>query len=250
MLRLGAIAIALLPVALGVLLRDVPWGAWIGPGLAIVGGVAFTLVRPRVRALVLLGTMLAVLAGLAAPQLPVDLGDEQVLDLRTDPVPAGLVGRVAVTGFYREEWTLAEYAVPQGALPEQDAPAEAILVPLLGADQGPVPLRDAVIVVRVRPGQERATGARTVRGVAQALDAELLGAFVQASGLQVPGGVQGVLVDALGEHQTPTWLRGLLVGLAAVGSLVCLWIAAMGREQPSAGDPRRRGRRGADPTKS
>lgn len=226
MLRLGAIAIALLPVALALLLRHLPWGAWVGPGLAIAGGVALTLARPRVRALVLLGTMLAVLASLAAPQLLLELGDERSLDLRTDAVPPTLEGPVAVTGLLREEWTLAEYAVPQGALPDQDAPAEAILVPLLGVEEGPVPLRDAVVVVRIRPGTEHAPGPRTLRGLAQPLDPELLSAFVQASGVEPPPGLRGVLVDAIDQHPSPPWLRGLLVALASLGALVCLWIAA------------------------
>lgn len=238
---------ALLPPLLGMLLGSSSWGrtwgAWIGPGLAIAGGVAFTLARPRVRALVLLGTMLAVMAGLAAPQLPVELSDEQAFDLRTDSVPPELEGRVAVTGFFRAERTMAEYAVPEGALPQQDGPAEAVLVPLLGVESEAVPLRDVLVVARVRPGAERKGGLQTVRGLAQALDDELLAVFVQSSGLEIPSGMRGILVDAVDEHPTPVWLRSVLVVLATIASLACLWIAAQGREQPSAGAPRRRAHR-------
>jgi hypothetical protein len=228
-LRLGAIAIVLLPVVLGVLLGDRSWGAWLGAGLAVVGGAAFTLVRPRARGLVLLGTMLAVLAGLIAPELAVAV--PRVIDLRTEDVSPDLRGPVVVTGYFRDEQSMAEYAVPEGALPQQDAPAKALLVPLLGVEQGAAPLREVVFVARVRPGQEKAEGVQTVRGHARALDPELLAVFVQASGVAAPEGLRGVVVDAVDERRTPGWLHGGLVGLALVGAMVCLGLAAR-REVP------------------
>lgn len=228
MLRLGAIAIVLLPVVLGVLLRDLSWGVWLGAGLAVVGGFALTLVRPQARSLVLLGTMLAVLAGLAAPQLPIELEEPTLVDLRTDDPPPTLRGPVVVTGFFRDEWTMAEFAVAEGALPRQDGPAEAVLVPVLGVEDEAVPLRDAVIVARVRPGQELAGGPQTLHGRARALEPELLAAFVQASGVDVPAGAQGVLVDAVVAQRTPGWLLGGLVSLAMIGAVVCLSLAARG----------------------
>lgn len=233
-LRLGAIAIALLPVVLGVLLHDLHGAAWLGAALALVGGVVFTLVRPRVRALVLLGTLLAAFAGLVAARIPAVFADAPVIDLRTASMPPDLTGSMVVTGFPREEWILAEYAVPEGALPQQDAPAEAVLVPFLGVEDGPVPLRGAVVVVRVRPGDERAVGPQTLRGRARPLEDELLSAFVQASAVRAPADLRGVLVDTIDERPTPVWLELVLVLLATLGALVCLWIAGTGREQPAA----------------
>jgi hypothetical protein len=231
-LRLGAIAIVLLPVVLGVLLRDLSWWAWLGPGSAMIGGIAFTIVRPRARGLVLLGTMLAVLAGLAAPQLPVEVEEPTRVDLRTEEAPPDLRGPVVVTGFFRDEWTMAEYAVAAGALPQQDAPAEALLVPLLGVEEGAAALREAVIVVRARPGQEKATGVQTVHGQARALEPEILGTLVQASRVAAPAGVVGVMVDVVGDGGAggqgagDGWLRGAMVALAMMGAMVCLWLAA------------------------
>jgi len=228
-LRLGAIAIVLLPVVVGVLLRDLSWGVWLGAGLAVAGGLAFSAARPQARSLVLLGTLLATLAGLAAPQLPVGLEEPTLVDLRSEDAPAGLRGAVVVTGFFREEWTMAEFAVAEGALPQQDAPAEAVLVPLLGVEEGAVPLREVVIVVRVRPGEETAGGVQTVYGRAKALEPEILSALLQASRVAAPAGVQGVLVDVVEggqEQRTPAGLRWGLVGLAMLGALVSLWIAA------------------------
>jgi hypothetical protein len=241
-LRLGAIAIVFLPALLGVLLRELPWGVWLGAGLAVVGGIAFTIVRPRARSLVLLGTLLAVVAGLAAPQLPVVALEPTRVDLRTQEVPPGLRGPVEVIGFFRDEQSLAEYAVAEGALPQQDAPAQALLVPLLGVEEGPVPLREAVLVVRTRPGPEQAPGVQTVHGHARALEPELLAAFVQASGVAAPAGLVGVVVDAVAEPQTgaqaPAWLRGALLGLALLGALVCLGLAARREPAPESGAPR------------
>lgn len=227
MLRLCAIAIVLLPVVLGVLLRDLTWGAWLGVGVAVVGGMALSFARPRARSVVLLGALLAALAGLAAPQLPVELEEPTLVDLRREDPPPGLRGPVVVTGFFREEWTMAEFAVAEGALPKQDGPAEAVLVPLLGVEEGAVPLREAVIVARVRPGRESAAGVQAVHGRARALEPEILSTFVQASGVAAPSGagVTGVLVDATVERRTPGWLVGGLVGLAMAGAMVCLTLA-------------------------
>lgn len=236
MLRLCAIAIVLLPVVLGVLLRDLTWGAWLGVGVAVVGGMALSIARPQARSLVLLGTLLAALAGLAAPQLPVELEEPTLVDLRRDAPPPGLRGPVVVTGFFREEWTMAEFAVAEGALPKQDGPAEAVLVPLLGAEEGAVPLGEVVVVARVRPGRESAAGVQVVRGRARELEPEILSTFVQASGVPAPsgaGGVAGVLVDATMERPTPGWLLGGLVALAMAGAMVCLTLAV----RPRAGDP-------------
>lgn len=232
MLRLGTIAIVLLPVLLGVVLHHVAWIPWTGAGLALVGGVVLTLARPRARGLVLLGTMLAVLAGLASPQLPAQLQPPTHLDLRTDSVPTDLRGAVIVTGYLRDEHSMAEFAVPEGALPRQDAPPEALLVPLHGAPDGPVPLRDVVLVARVRPGQERIAGPQTLHGHARPLEPELLSAFVQASGLTPAPGVQGILVDVALEPRTPGWLLAGLVVLAMLGAAVCLLLATRGTALP------------------
>jgi hypothetical protein len=225
-LRLCAIAIVLLPVVGGVLLRDLSWGVWLGVGLAVAGGVALSVARPRARSLVLLGTLLAVLAGLAAPELPLEIEEPRLVDLRSEEAENGLRGAVMVTGFFREEWTMAEFAVAEGALPQQDAPAEAVLVPLLGVEEEAVPLRGAVVVARVRPGREKEGGVQTVHGRARALEPEILSALLQASGVVAPSGVEGVLVDAaVVEERTPGWLRWGLVGLAMVGAMVSLGLA-------------------------
>jgi len=225
-LRVVAFAIVLLPFGLGVLLRDESWGAWVGAGLAMAGGLVLTFARPSARGLVLLGTMLAVLAGLAAPQLPLVLEEPAVVDLRSEDAPPGLRGPVVVTGFFRPEHTMAEFAVAEGALPRQDGPAEAVLVPLVGVEEGEVPLRETVVVARVRPGREEERGVRTLHGRARALEPEILSAFVQASGVDAPAGVQGVLVDATAEPRAPGWLLGGLVALAMMGATVCLVLAA------------------------
>jgi hypothetical protein len=227
-LRVGAIAIVLLPVVLGVVLRERSWGVWAGTGVAMAGGLALTYVRPQARSLVLLGTLLAVLAGLAAPRLPIEVTEPTRVDLRAEEPPPELHGPVVVTGFFRDAWTMAEFAVPEGALPQQDGPAEAVLVPLLGVEDGAVPLRGAILVARVHPGQEHARGPQTVHGRAGPLEPELLATFVQASGVDVPPGVQGVLVDAVVPQRPPSGLLGALVSLAMLGAVVCLTLAARG----------------------
>jgi hypothetical protein len=225
-LRLGAIAVVLLPVVLGVVLREVSWGAWVGAGLAVVGGMAFVSARPSARGLVLLGTLLVMLVALAAPQVPLAIDEPRQVDLRSEDAPVGLRGPVVVTGFLRDEWTMAEFAVAEGALPQQDAPAEAVLVPLLGVEEGAVPLRGAVIVARVPPGRERAAGPQTLHGRARALEPEIMSAFVQASGVAAPAELEGVLVDATAEQRAPAWLLGAVVALAMAGALVCFGLAA------------------------
>ncbi len=226
MLRLGAIAIVLLPLATSVALRDLEWAPWLGIGVAVLLGLVLTLARPRSRSLVLLGTMLAAFGGLSAPQLEGNDGPATVVDLRNDPLPADLRGTAEIAGFFREEWVLAEYAVPEGDLPRQDDAAAAQLVPFLGVEEGPIPLEGAILIVRVEPGKEKATGVQTLRGQARTLERELLGTFVQASGLQVPSDVHGVLLDTLAPEQPQSrWIRGLLASLAIISAFACLWIA-------------------------
>lgn len=239
MLRLGAIAILLLPPAFGLALRDLAWGAWIGVGLALAIGLAIGIARPRARSLVLLGTLLAAFAGLTIPQLSLRRPDDLTLvDLRTEELSGALRGPARITGYFRREWMLAEYAVAEGDLPQQDESAAAQLVPFAGVEQGPIPLRGAVLIVRVRPGEQESAGLQTVQGRARALEDELLGTFVQASGLQVPAGVQGVLLDTLAPiDASPSWLRAGLVSLALVAAFACVWIAT--RPLPSDGGPRR-----------
>lgn len=242
MLRLCAIAIVLVPVVLGVLLRDFTWGSWPGAGVAVLGGLALSVARPRARSLVLLGAMLATLAGLVAPRLPLEVEEPTLVDLRDEDPPPGLRGPVVVSGFFREEWTMAEFAVAEGALPQQDGPAEAVLVPLLGVEEGAVPLREAVIVARVRPGREAATGVQTVHGRARALEPEILSALVMASGVEAPSGVVGVLVDAAAEEErSPGWVFGAVAGLAVVGALVCLGVAVRRRAGEGDGESDGRG---------
>lgn len=231
MLRLGAIVIVLLPVGLGVFLRDSSWAAWLGPGLALVGGLAFAMARPHARSLVLLGSMLAVVAGLIAPQLSSAAREPIVLDLRTDQPTLGLRGPVVVTGFFRAESTMVEFAVPEGALPQQDGPAEALLVPLLGVEQEAAPLGDVVLIARVRPGREQAKGVQTIEGLARPLEPQLLATFLQASGVTAPPELEGVLVDAAQPPRAPASLHAALLMLAILAALVCLLLAA--RRQPA-----------------
>lgn len=216
----------LLPPALGLALRAVTWGAWVGVGLTLALGLAIGLARPRARSLVLLGTVLAAFASLKVPQLSRPGSAPALIDLRTEELSGQLRGTVRITGFFRDEWVLAEYAVPQGTLPQQDDAAAAQLVPFVGVEEGAIPLRGAVLIARVRPGQQESAGLQTLQGRARALEDELLETFVQASGLQVPPGVQGVLLDTLGPGDpSPPWLQALVVTLALLAAFVCLWLA-------------------------
>lgn len=237
MLRLGAIVILVLPLALGAGMPETVWAPWLGVGLAGLAALALSVARPAARSLVLLGTALSAIAALSAPRaLPTDAAaPATTVDLREHPAPAELSGPAEVTGFFRREWMLAEYAVAPGDLPRQDETAAAQLVPFLGVEEGPIPLRGTVLVARVRPGDERAAGVQTLRGQLRPLEPELLGTFVQASGLEVPPGVQGRLLDTLA-RPTPEspWLRGALASLALIAAFVCLWLAT----RPPPAEPR------------
>ncbi len=225
-LRLGAIVIVLLPLVISAALRDLAWAPWLGAGVALLLGLTVTLLRPRARSLTLMGTMLAVFAGLTAPQLEMPMGAPTVVDLRSDSLPSDLQGPAEITGFFRNEWVLAEYAVAHGDLPQQDDAAAAQLVPFVGVEDGPVSLSGAVLIVRVRPGQEEAAGVQTLTGRVRRLEDELLATFIQASGLAVPAGVHGLLLDTLVPVGGPAvWIRGALVFIALVAAFVCLWIA-------------------------
>ncbi|MEM6296105.1 MAG: hypothetical protein AAGA54_32830 [Myxococcota bacterium] len=225
---------------------------------ALAGVVALVLVAVLRRNLV----MLLVAGGLAAlgaqsagqARLMLDVAtDAQTdgafpfFDLTADPMPDPAPPYVSVQGYYRGGWTLDEYAVERGDMPDQSAPPVATLVPFTGskaeiieldaegsAANGWTPLAPgtAIIVVRVAPGTALdQQSASVVRGKTEVLDPEILGTLVSVGG---DGAEQarGVLVDTLAiPKPQDAWLE-LGLALIALGIAVgSAWVASAPREE-------------------
>lgn len=215
---------ALVPALFAALLGSpAPW-SWLLAAIALPLGLV---TRPRVRASWtpwLLGVMLAVIAassaGRARHLLEVTTArDWPTVDLSRAPVPTPPPEYLAVQGVLRTGIVLDEYDVEDGALPDQSRPAVAVLVPVAPSRDPTVPMREPIVVARVRPSELAAFAdgdATTLRGRAEPLQAELLATITDLAGAG-PRPTAGVLIDTL---RVPTprdaWTAVLIVAVLAL----------------------------------
>ena len=161
-------------------------------------------------------------------------------DLRSGGIPEPVPPYARVSGFVRSGWTLDEYAVERGELPDQSADPIAVLVPVVGApaaaEEGDTPSQGnpiepgvAVVVARVAPS---ATFVRThptsLDGKTEPLDPDILATLVQVQG--DPAQIHGVLLDTLAvPSRQDAWLELGLGLIALVVAMVCGFVAAAPR---------------------
>ena len=211
-------------------LADQPGAAPLAAGL--VGAVTIAL-RPRAWGLLLLGIALSILAaqlgGGARNLLDASdaLGDRwPAYDLTKTPFPVGAPEYVEVSGHFRDEWVLDEYAVPQGEHPDQNQPARAVLVPMAGSTDEVLKLEGAIVVARVSPGRADADGRQTVRGKVAPLDPQVIGALVRVGAGVTEDDLEGVLVDTFDvPDRSAGWTRAGLALLCSLIALGCFWFA-------------------------
>lgn len=219
--------------------------AWWVPASAGVVALVWLVVLRRSWALMLVAGGLAALgaqtAGKASVMLDVSTdaatnGTFPFFDLRDGGIPEPVPPYVRVSGFVRSGWTLDEYAVERGDLPDQSAEPIAVLIPVTGTAAteaageeprgNPIDAGTAVVVVRVKP--KTAFDGRTpsvLQGKTEPLDPELLGTLVQVQG--DPGDIRGVLVDTLAVPSgQDAWLEIGLAAIALVVAMACGFIAA------------------------
>lgn len=163
-------------------------------------------------------------------------------DLRSGGIPEPVPPYVRVSGFVRSGWTLDEYAVEAGALPDQSADPIAVLVPIVGA--AAVPREDgapdqgnqiepgvAVVVARVAPSAAfDGSHATSLDGKTEPLDPDLLATLVQVQG--DPAQLRGVLVDTLAiPSRQDAWLELGLAFIALLVAMVCGFVASAPRPE-------------------
>ncbi len=141
-------------------------------------------------------------------------------DLASAPMPTSPPQYVAVTGVLRDGWTLAEYAVDAGDVPDQSRPAAAVLVPMTPTNDPTVRLQGAMVVVRVPTDTPRTTNRITLYGRTEPLDKALALTLVDLADGSADDLV-GVLVDTLHLPQPrEAWTAvGLVLGLVVGSSL-------------------------------
>ncbi len=164
-------------------------------------------------------------------------------DLRGGGIPDPAPPYVRVSGFVRAGWTLDEYAVEAGAIPDQSADPVAVLVPVVGS--AAVPLEDgasdhghriepgvAVVVARVAPSAVfDGSQPTTLDGKTEPLDPELLATLVQVQG--DPAQLRGVLVDTLAiPSRQDAWLELGLALIAVLVAMLCGFMASAPRPNP------------------
>ncbi len=164
-------------------------------------------------------------------------------DLRETSLPTPAPPYVAVRGHYRGGWTLDEYAVRPGQLPDQSSDPGAVLVPFtatrdavieigsgqLTASSPPKP-GTTIVVARVGPRTPlEGTDPVVLRGKTSPLEPELMETLVQVTGANASD-ARGVLVDTLA---VPTlrdaWLELGLALIALCIAIASAWFAAAPR---------------------
>ncbi len=217
-------------------------GAWWVPAAA--GGVAVLWLAWLRRSVVLLlvaGGLAALGAQTAATaRVMVDVstdaateGEFPFYDLRDGGIPEPVPPYVRVSGFVRSGWTLDEYAVARGDLPDQSAEPIAVLIPVTGSpaagDQTKGSLvtpGESIVVVRVPPKAAFDGNTPTaLQGKTDTLDPELLRTLVQVQG--DVGQIRAVLVDTLAiPSRQDAWLELGLAAIALLVAMACGFVAA------------------------
>ena len=228
--------------------------AWWVPASGAAVAVVWLVVLRRAFALMLVAAGLAALGaqstagGRAMLDVATDATTEGAFpffDLREGGIPEPVPPYVRVSGFVRNGWTLDEYAVERGDLPDQSAEPIAVLVPVVGAP--PVVLDDdsegrkgnpiapdtAVVVARVAPNTAFDGASLTgLSGKTAPLEADVLHTLVQVQG--DASAVRGVLVDTLAlPSRRDAWLELGLAAIALLVAMACGFVAAAPRPDES-----------------
>lgn len=219
-------AVAFVAVGIAPALADSPWPVALAAGLPAAGVLAW---RRRNATLVVLAFVLAAIAGFAGGRarqlLDVTSDDWPTFDLASAPLPDDPPQYVAVTGWFRGQWRLGEYAVPEGKLPDQSRRADAVLVPFVGSREDDVVHGGSIVVARVRDDEvvDRSEPT-TIRGRVEPLADELLHTLVQVSA--EGGAARGVLLDTLAAPQRrEVWTNLAIAAIVALVAFACLWFA-------------------------
>lgn len=163
-------------------------------------------------------------------------------DLRSGGIPEPVPPYVRVHGFVRSGWTLDEYAVERGGLPDQSSPPAAVLVPVVGApaveledgaqsERNPIEPGVAVVVARVAPSATFEHSQPTsLYGKTEPLDPDVLATLVQVQG--DPAQLHGVLLDTLAiPSRQDAWLELGLAFIALLVAMICGFVAAAPRPE-------------------
>jgi hypothetical protein len=235
---LAAIVVPLL-VTISAISNAHPLMFWIGPLAAIACALPIAVKATT-----------AAMAAAASPELPELLrvtGDPDAMpvhDLREGPVPEHQDGYVAVRGYLRKDWVVDEYRVADGVRPDQNEPANAALLPLLGTNAVMIQADDQlgrVIVARVNPEQLEGPPLVTLRGRLAPVGAEIVDSLfsvqLDEKGLasEVSLRPKAIMLDTFdmptrGQALTRT---GLAVG-ASLLSLILLLLALPRAPKPAA----------------
>ncbi len=217
-------------------------GWWL-PALGAAPALLWLVATRRSIALWLVAASLAGLATQSAAQArvlwTVSSGEGFVdVDLREGALPDPAPAYVRALGYTRSGWTLDEYAVAPGGLPQQDETPVAVLVPMLGdrgaddgadASEAPEGRRiqpgTAIVVARVSPNAVlRAGDIAQLSGKTSPLDPQLLRTLVQVEG--DPASVRGIVLDTLAVPSAQdAWLEVGLAALALLVAVACAFVA-------------------------
>ncbi|MGH1341346.1 MAG: hypothetical protein ACRBN8_07345 [Nannocystales bacterium] len=219
---------------------------WVPAGAAAVALLWLLALRRSVILLVVAGGLAALGAQTSAKaramlDVASDAATEGALpfyDLRSGGIPEPVPPYARVSGFVRSGWTLDEYAVERGELPDQSASPIAVLVPVVGAPaavsegdeaqtQGhKVEPGVAIVVARVAPSATFVPSQpSSLDGKTEPLDPDILATLVQVQG--DPAQLHGVLLDTLAiPSPQDAWLELGLGLIALLVAMACGFVAA------------------------
>ncbi|MFO0634807.1 MAG: hypothetical protein U0168_18340 [Nannocystaceae bacterium] len=228
-----ALVAAVVPAAIAAALAPGPaWMWWSLPCLLPAAWLVRAWAQPG-RAQAVVGLVLAAAGALASARARglADVAWRDAwprIDLATDAMPSQPPVWLEVAGVLRDGWVLGEYPPGPGQVPDQSRPAEAVLVPMTGADVEVVTLQGAIVVARVRADAARGPGRVVLRGHTEPLAPELAQTLVDLGGA-APSHVSAVLLDTLQVPQP----RQATVALVLALALVLAAIAAFAWREPA-----------------
>lgn len=209
-------------------LADSPWPVAIAAGVPAVAVLAW---QRRQLTLLAVAFTLAGVAGYAGgrARLLLDVTQDEAwpfFDLTREPLPEELPAYLAVSGYFRGQWRLSEYAVPEGELPDQSSRADAVLVPFVGTRDDVVQHEGFIVVARVdADAVVEGVSPTTIRGKVEPLEDDLLHTLVQVAA--EGDGARGILLDTLQRPaRREVWTNLAIAAIVALVAFACLWFAA------------------------
>jgi hypothetical protein len=231
---LSVLATLVIPASALVLAEYLPW-SWLLPCLAAAVALPLLFARPKAIFSILIGAGLAALSAKTIADAHDVLtaassqDDWPTYDLTDGSLPEDASGYVTLRGHFRSEWTLDEYRVQEGARPDQNEDASAVLVPFLGSTDEVVVPQGRIVIARVPPRLLARTGVQSLQGRIEPAAPGILDHLLEVDASVDRDQLSGVVLDATAlPSSQDAWTQTAIALVASLLGLALLWLAVSG----------------------